>query len=53
MGRLYQGMLRKEDPLRPADALREASLWLRDSMPGGKDYSAPRYWAAFVCYEQR
>lgn len=50
MDRFYEGVLDKEQPLPPADALREAALWLRDSKPGGRDYSAPRYWAAFVAY---
>ena len=46
------GMLRKEKPLSPAEALREAALWLRDSKDAaGKDrFAAPRYWAAFVAY---
>lgn len=50
MHRLYEGFLRPEQPLPPAQALRAAALWLRDSKPGERDYSAPRYWAAFVAY---
>ena len=53
MEKFYSLYLDKDHPLPPSDALRQASLWLRDSKPGGKDYSAPRYWAAFVCYERR
>jgi CHAT domain-containing protein/Tfp pilus assembly protein PilF len=53
MDRFYEGCLRTEKPLSPAAALREAALWLRDAKPGGRDYSAPRYWAAFVAYERR
>lgn len=37
----------------PAPALRQAALWLRDTRPGGVDYSHPRTWAAFVVYEAR
>jgi CHAT domain-containing protein len=53
MARFY-GLLR--DPARPrtsAEALREASLWLRDARPEGKDFRAARYWAAFVGYARR
>jgi CHAT domain-containing protein len=50
MEKLYEGFLKREQPLSPAEALREAAIWLRDSKPGGHDYSAPRYWAAFVAY---
>ncbi len=53
MGRFYEGYLRPQHPLSASAALHEAALWLRDSRPGGKDYSAPHYWAAFVCYERR
>jgi CHAT domain-containing protein len=41
------------DPRPPSEALRRASLWLRDAKPGGRDRSAPRLWGAFVCYERR
>ena len=39
----------------PPEALRQASLWLRDwkDAKGETPYAAPRYWAAFVCYERR
>jgi len=49
---LYERMLRRDDPLAPADALREASRALRDFKdPTGKArFAAPRYWAAFVAY---
>jgi CHAT domain-containing protein len=53
MDKFYEGYLGMEKPLAPSEALRAAALWLRDSKPGGKDYSAPRYWAAFVCYERK
>ena len=49
---LYERILRKENPLTPADALREAAVALRDwKGPDGKArFAAPRYWAAFVAY---
>jgi CHAT domain-containing protein len=50
MERFYAGLLRRDDPLAVAEALRRASQWLRDAKPDGKDLSAPRYWAAFVAY---
>jgi CHAT domain-containing protein len=52
MERFYDGLLRKENPLSPAQALREASLWLRDrkDADGARRHAAPWHWAAFVCY---
>jgi CHAT domain-containing protein len=51
MGRFYEGILRKERPLTPAESLREAALWLRKQQgAGGRSFDAPRYWAAFVGY---
>jgi CHAT domain-containing protein len=51
MQHLYDGMLREEDPLSPAEALREAALAVRGSTgKDGRSFAAPRYWAAFVCY---
>lgn len=49
---LYDRMLRPENPLSPADALREAALALRDlkDTDGKQRFAAPRYWAAFVAY---
>ena len=49
---VYERILRKEDPLPAADALREAALALRAwKDPAGKArFAAPRYWAAFVAY---
>lgn len=49
---VYERLLRTENPLAPADALREAALALRDSMDasGKARFAAPRYWAAFVAY---
>ncbi len=44
MQRFYEAMLRGENPLPPAQALREASLAVRAAHP------APRHWAAFVLY---
>jgi CHAT domain-containing protein/Tfp pilus assembly protein PilF len=53
MDRFYEVLLRPGRPPTTAGALREAALWLRDAKPGGKDYSSPRHWAAFVAYERR
>jgi CHAT domain-containing protein len=51
MGRFYEGILRKEGPLTPAESLREAALWLRTQKGArGQSFDAPRYWAAFVAY---
>ena len=51
MQHLYDGMLREEDPLSPAEALREAALKVRGSTGSrGQSFAAPRYWAAFVAY---
>lgn len=52
MDGLYERMLRKESPLSPADALREASLALRDwkDADGNARFAAPKYWAPFVAY---
>jgi CHAT domain-containing protein len=51
----YERMLRTENPLAPADALREASVALRDGKDadGKARFAAPRYWAAFVPYERK
>jgi CHAT domain-containing protein/tetratricopeptide (TPR) repeat protein len=48
----YERLLRAEQPLSPADALREAALALRDRREpdGTRRFAAPRYWAAFVAY---
>lgn len=53
MSKFYELWLSPKESRSPPIALREAARWLRDTKPGGKDYSAPRYWAAFVCYERR
>jgi CHAT domain-containing protein len=55
MDRFYALYLDKEHPRPPSEALRQASLWLRDwkDAAGKQPYAAPRYWAAFVCYERR
>ena len=50
---VYERMLRKEHPLTPADALREAASALRvtrDPATGRARFASPRYWAAFVAY---
>jgi CHAT domain-containing protein len=54
MDGFYERLLRKENPLSPADALREASLALRDhkDADGRQRFASPRYWAAFVAYER-
>ena len=51
-GRRLRAGPAREDPLPPADALREAALALRAwKDPAGKArFAAPRYWAAFVAY---
>ena len=51
MQHLYEGMLREEEPLSPAEALREAALKVRASKGAdGRSLAAPRYWAGFACY---
>ncbi len=52
MEEVYERMLRKENPLPPADALREGARALRafTDASGRARYAAPRYWAAFVSY---
>jgi CHAT domain-containing protein len=51
MERLYAGLLRKDDPLAAAQALREAALSVRGATgKGGRPFSAPRHWAAFAAY---
>jgi CHAT domain-containing protein len=51
MGRFYDGILRKGEPLSPAASLREAARWVRTQKgAGGRAFDAPRYWAAFVAY---
>jgi CHAT domain-containing protein len=52
MEAVYERLLRQENPLSPADALREAALALRDRKEpdGTRRFAAPRYWAAFVAY---
>ena len=49
---LYARILRADGPLAPADALREASLALRNAKDasGRARFAAPRDWAAFVAY---
>ena len=50
MAGVYERILRAENPLSPAEALREAALALRDAKDasGQARFAAPRYWAAFV-----
>jgi CHAT domain-containing protein len=51
MARFYDGILRQEKPLSPAEALRDAARWVRTQQgTGGRAFEAPRYWAAFVAY---
>jgi CHAT domain-containing protein/Tfp pilus assembly protein PilF len=51
---VYERMLREENPLSPAHALREASLALREleDAAGKPRFASPRYWAAFVAYSR-
>jgi CHAT domain-containing protein len=52
--RFYDGLLRAKEPLAPADALREAALWLRTAKGAdGRSFDSPRYWAAFDVYVKR
>jgi CHAT domain-containing protein len=52
MEAVYERLWRRDTPLAPADALREAALALRDSRAadGEVRFAAPRHWAAFVVY---
>lgn len=52
MGRFYAAYLDEESPASPSEALRTASLWLRDEAVGrrGRRFDHPRYWAAFVAF---
>ena len=50
---VYERILRGEDPLTPAAALRASARALRDTKDpatGKARFAAPRYWAAFVAY---
>jgi CHAT domain-containing protein len=50
MERTY-ARLRESPDVSPAQALRDAASWLRTQAgAGGRPFSAPRYWAAFVAY---
>ena len=52
MDGVYERMLRRENSLSPADALREAAISLRDlkDASGKARFASPRFWAAFVAY---
>nr|MDJ0976832.1 CHAT domain-containing protein [Planctomycetota bacterium] len=52
MGRFYERYLDAKAPVSAAEALRAASIWLRDEAvgKGGRRFAHPRYWAAFVAY---
>lgn len=53
MSRFYDGVLSATSPRSPSDALRDASLWLRDQKVDGRSFARPKYWAVFVAYERR
>lgn len=52
MDGVYERLLRKDNPLTPAQALRESARALRDEpgADGKRRFTAPRFWAAFVAY---
>jgi CHAT domain-containing protein len=55
MEKFYEIYLDEDHPVPASQALRRAALWLRGwkDANGNTPYAAPRYWAAFVCYERR
>lgn len=51
MERFYEGLLRADKPLSPAETSRAAALHVRGAKgTGGRSFASPRYWAAFVAY---